>query len=465
MASHPDDHLLQLFGERPAFLVTDPNTAGVYDTVYVDLDDDYQFADEKPVTKDSPASYRDMNGDGYNDLSGGLLYFISDGETVLRAASCASRMARRSSVTPSRSARARCSPGAVTSTRPSRATARSPRPTSSARASSTACAVRRPCRPTGAQPCSGGGTLSRRRHRRCAEREACSVRRHLLLLRVLDPVRLPARHEARDRRDVELLRLLGADNDGYDAASQEADLIYNGSTRTTPVFSTGNGAPGFGTATAPQPLAGIAVGASTQFGGTGWDSIKNDSQITDNDVVVWSNRGPGPPAATASTSSPTAPTRPATDPEHVTRRPRRLGDLGRHQPLDAGGRRRDRARLPGVAAVTRRHDPDELLHDRQAHREVVRAGPRLRELHPGRGLGGRGPGSPGRLRHRRVRRPGQVAARQLPRDGVPGLHADALARRSDYADVHGQRAGDVDGLRPLHEADGVAVHDVHELQS
>jgi hypothetical protein len=73
MGSHPDDHLLQLFTERPAFIVADPNTAGVYDTVYVDLDDDYQFADEKPVTRASPVSYRDMNGDGYTDLSGGLL--------------------------------------------------------------------------------------------------------------------------------------------------------------------------------------------------------------------------------------------------------------------------------------------------------------------------------------------------------------------------------------------------------
>ena len=40
--------------ERPAFLVTDPHKAGVYDTVYVDLDDDYDFTDEKPVTKSSP---------------------------------------------------------------------------------------------------------------------------------------------------------------------------------------------------------------------------------------------------------------------------------------------------------------------------------------------------------------------------------------------------------------------------
>ena len=35
------------------------------------------------------------------------------------------------------------------------------------------------------------------------------------------------------------------------------------------------------------------MGASTQFGGTGWDSIKDYSQVVDNDVMVWSDRGPG----------------------------------------------------------------------------------------------------------------------------------------------------------------------------
>jgi hypothetical protein len=83
LGSHPDDYLLAQYEERPAFLVVDSKTAGVYDTVYVDLDDDHSFADEKPVTKSSPSSYRDMNGDGYTDLSGGLLYFISDGETTI----------------------------------------------------------------------------------------------------------------------------------------------------------------------------------------------------------------------------------------------------------------------------------------------------------------------------------------------------------------------------------------------
>src|SRR5262249_6256258 len=39
--------------------------------------------DEKPVTKSSPTAYRDMNGDGLTDISGGLLYYISDGETTI----------------------------------------------------------------------------------------------------------------------------------------------------------------------------------------------------------------------------------------------------------------------------------------------------------------------------------------------------------------------------------------------
>jgi hypothetical protein len=82
------------------------------------------------------------------------------------------------------------------------------------------------------------------------------------------------------------------DNDGIDAFSQEADIWHFGSA-TTPLFSTGNGGPGFGTVTAPSPVAGIQVGASTQFGGTGWDSIANISQIVEGDVIQFSNRGPG----------------------------------------------------------------------------------------------------------------------------------------------------------------------------
>ena len=50
IGSHPDESLVAYwYDERVAVLVVDENTAGVYDTVYVDLDDDYDFTDEKAV--------------------------------------------------------------------------------------------------------------------------------------------------------------------------------------------------------------------------------------------------------------------------------------------------------------------------------------------------------------------------------------------------------------------------------
>ena len=71
------------------------------------------------------------------------------------------------------------------------------------------------------------------------------------------------------------------DNDGFDAASQEADLWNTAfGVRTLMIDSSGNGAPGYGTSNAPAPFTGMRVGASTQFGATGWDSIKNYSQVT-----------------------------------------------------------------------------------------------------------------------------------------------------------------------------------------
>ena len=80
-----------------AILLVDEQTAGVYDTVYVDLDYDADFTDEKPVRKGDEIAYRDSydyfadrwdnsswdTGDGYPDFSGGLVYFIADGVTPI----------------------------------------------------------------------------------------------------------------------------------------------------------------------------------------------------------------------------------------------------------------------------------------------------------------------------------------------------------------------------------------------
>jgi len=95
VGTHPDVDLRDfLWVEKVAVLVCDPHTAGVYDTVYVDLNDDYDFTDEKPLTRadmsdpttyNNMIAYRDLNADGLADISGGSLYFIADGVNVIPA--------------------------------------------------------------------------------------------------------------------------------------------------------------------------------------------------------------------------------------------------------------------------------------------------------------------------------------------------------------------------------------------
>jgi uncharacterized repeat protein (TIGR01451 family) len=69
-----------------AVIVSDETTAGVYDTVYVDMDFDRDLTDEKPVRKGDELTGTDLfdaiynpGSDGVWDLSGGMLTWISDG--------------------------------------------------------------------------------------------------------------------------------------------------------------------------------------------------------------------------------------------------------------------------------------------------------------------------------------------------------------------------------------------------
>jgi hypothetical protein len=285
LGSHPDDYLLELYEERAAFLVVDSKQAGVYDTVYVDLDGDHNFSDEKPVTKGSPASYRDLNGDGLTDRSGGLLYFISDGQTRV--------------------------PGGLTSFFGPDTPAPGPGellawsgdydPSIEGHGTLTASNVVGQAVINGGAPrfedlpgdgrvpgaVLGGAPNAKLAPYGDIYFDFPFSTQFGYLLSTIRGVDITSNSYGDS----------SVDNDGYDAASQEADLLHDGSV-TTPLFSTGNGAPGYGTTTPPAPAAGIKVGASTQFGATGWDSLTKIRQAPDNDVIPWSNRGPG---ATGST--------------------------------------------------------------------------------------------------------------------------------------------------------------------
>ncbi len=83
IGDHPDGHLAQYYGEHVMVLVVDEHEAGKYDTVYVDLNNNHDFTDDKPCRKGDEISYWDRDGDGYPDESGGMIYFIADGKTSL----------------------------------------------------------------------------------------------------------------------------------------------------------------------------------------------------------------------------------------------------------------------------------------------------------------------------------------------------------------------------------------------
>jgi hypothetical protein len=82
------------------------------------------------------------------------------------------------------------------------------------------------------------------------------------------------------------------DNDGFDAASQEADFWHAG-TATTPLFSTGRRRTGLRHGTAPgaarwDPGRRLRRSLAARLG-----LDREDLAVVDNDVIEWSNRGPG----------------------------------------------------------------------------------------------------------------------------------------------------------------------------
>ena len=77
-----DDTLTGIYCGKVGILLVDSTTPGLYDTAYVDLDFDFDFTNDKPVTRASPLAVADLDGDGVDDISGGLLYFIAGSQQI-----------------------------------------------------------------------------------------------------------------------------------------------------------------------------------------------------------------------------------------------------------------------------------------------------------------------------------------------------------------------------------------------
>ena len=291
---HPDAVLAGMtsvpgiLGEWTAVIIVDEHTAGVYDTVYVDLNNDRDLSDEKPTTKADPLAWRDISNppDGAPDLTGGLLYFISDGQLPYPASWV---WGLEADIPPA---------GEIIGLHFVQG------------GHGTLCGSAIASR--GRLPVHAGQSLEFRDLPGNHQPESVNpgMAPKVKLVSVGDVYVAANLFQAawryavfghdRDRHDDDIqitsnsYGFSDVDNEGWDGDSRLIDYyVRKFSPTTTFFFATGNGAPGYGTKAAPGPSVGVDVAASTQMGSTGVDSITDTKQITYGDIIPFSNRGPG----------------------------------------------------------------------------------------------------------------------------------------------------------------------------
>jgi hypothetical protein len=255
----------------------------------VDIDDDYDFTNEKPAVKGDEYIYKDLDGDGYADISGGVIYWISDGVNSLPVSDwlwgigpdvagpgnlvaftimdwtepagdhgqlCASAVAGQ---------------GVIDGGAPAIKPAGDGTPF------------------TGMVQ--GGG---RNAQLVAAGNRYLSVDvNEGYIFAALGYNGLPD-----DEDDIQIITnswgYSAVHNDGWDYLSRSVDTILRYINPTlSDMNSTGNGAPGYGTVTSPGDMLGISVGASTLYDtGNNFDNPRTLDQLNYNDEMSWSNRGP-----------------------------------------------------------------------------------------------------------------------------------------------------------------------------
>ncbi len=278
-----------------AVIVADENNAGVYDTVYVDVDFDQDLTDEKPMRKGDEVAGADLydaagnlGTDGIWDLSAGMLAWIADGDNpppgvstlyngvaVPKAGrliafigdddghgtSCAGDIAAQGVIT---------DPEWIGPINPLFA---------------------------GAENIGGAGgpVLAG-----MAPGAKIAAFQHGFWLPfdswLLAALGFDGSPDSGDEAQI-VSNSWGASatiNDGWDATSRFAHwLNRNYAPNTAFLVATGNGGHGYGTVTEPDGGSIIDVGASTSYGTTIYFELVTPDQFTWGDVQPWSNRGPG----------------------------------------------------------------------------------------------------------------------------------------------------------------------------
>lgn len=293
--------------EFPAVLVADENVAGVYDTVYVDVAYQYDFSVAKPCTMASPISSvdfwdatTDVSGqDGFADLSGGMVYWIADGDNQPPGFEFMIG-GPDSALTPPPGGEMVCFTGALNYDENH----------------GTLCASNvvgqgmidgpsdlwqdEGAYPPWKTPVGAGGGMVQGAARQ-GELVAFSDiywNHFTSTLAAYDYATFGADMTPGTGDEVDIVsNSYGESDDAADEWDYRSRYITDLNTWFNPyvsfLFSTGNGAPGYGTNAPPTAATAIGIGASTQFGACGgWDSLYDADQVNIGDVIPWSNRGP-----------------------------------------------------------------------------------------------------------------------------------------------------------------------------
>ncbi|MCS7222236.1 MAG: S8 family serine peptidase [Anaerolineae bacterium] len=304
---HPDTSLeKQWWHERIGVLVVDEDGDGVYETVYVDLNNNRNFRDDKPANKADPTACWDADGDGYYDLSGGLVYFISDGKHWPQMMDWWWDPAGFGMTPPG--------PGELVAFMFD-----DPWGPAAAHGTLTASNIVGQGRIDGDPSVFGGDTRPSWKPAGVGGMVQGGGKGAKLIAIGDIYINYTASTEEAwyfasfgvdgfgDTDDGAHITSNSygeseTDNDEWDNRSRLITRLNTRSSwrgfpntygqRVAHLFSTGNGAPGYGTNAPPSGSTIIAVGASTQFGSVGWDSISGPDQVVWGDVIPWSNRGP-----------------------------------------------------------------------------------------------------------------------------------------------------------------------------
>ncbi|MHB1341723.1 MAG: cell wall-binding repeat-containing protein [Coriobacteriia bacterium] len=291
----------------PAVLVVDENVAGVYDTVYVDVDYMYDFTLQKPCTMASPISFVDYydsvagttGQDGFADLSGGMVYWIADGanqppgfEFLIGGPD--------DTLTPPSSGEMVCFTGALNFDENHGTLCASNVVGQGMTDGPSDLYMDEGAYPPWKTPVGAGGGMVQGAARN-GELVAFSDiywNHFTSTLLAYDYAAFGADGMTDTGDEIQIVsNSYGESDEDADEWDYRSRYITDLNTWFNPyvsfLFSTGNGAPGYGTNAPPTASTAIGIGASTQFGACGgWDSIYDADQVNIGDVIPWSNRGP-----------------------------------------------------------------------------------------------------------------------------------------------------------------------------